>query len=89
MLECEVQYKAVSSEEAPKEEVPFVPGDAFGIYSSNLLVDVHQVLVSVMVSTSSDGSDSILLWDYLKVTKKQVFITLSDKVISYSLLYYY
>ena len=60
----------------------FIPGDAYGIYSSNLLDDVYQVLVSVLVKDGANSDDSILLWDYFKVNKKQVYITLSDKASS-------
>ena len=76
VLECDIECK-VPPETEPAE---FIPGDAFGIYSSNPLADLYQVLISAMVKDSGN-EDSILLWGYFKVTKKQVYIRLDAEVL--------
>lgn len=81
VLECDVEYNMDPQKQL---ETKFVSGDAFGIYSSNLLIDVYQVLISVMIKSNLE-EDSILLWDYFKVSKKLVHIIISNKVFSYSL----
>ena len=83
VLECDVQCKVPLDNQSEKQLKAFAPGDAFGIYSSNLLADVYQVLISVLVKDKGN-EDSILLWDYFKVTKKQVYIKLGDKVLLHS-----
>lgn len=65
------------------EEYEFSHGDAFGIYSSNLLIDVCQVLLSVRFPLSDTSSDEeedqwTLLWDYLKCNRKTIFLKLND-----------
>lgn len=79
-MECDVEYELF---EPYEQDDWFVPGDSFGFYSANLLIDVYQVIRSIKVKCSNygDGGDddeSILLWDYLKGNKKQVFVVLND-----------
>ena len=84
LIECDVEYELFQ----PYEQNDwFIPGDSFGFYSANLLIDVYQVIRSIKVKCSDfgdndddDDDDSILLWDYFKGNKKQVFVVLNDKV---------
>ncbi|KAH7644757.1 methionine synthase / sulfite reductase-like protein [Dermatophagoides farinae] len=83
LLECDVEYELF---EPYKQNDWFVPGDSFGFYSANLLIDVYQVIRSIKVKCSvygdnddDDDDDSILLWDYFKSNRKQVFVVLNDQ----------
>ncbi|KAH9417985.1 hypothetical protein DERP_008239 [Dermatophagoides pteronyssinus] len=92
LIECDVEYELFQ----PYEQNDwFIPGDSFGFYSANLLIDVYQVIRSIKVKCSDfgdndddDDDDSILLWDYFKGNKKQVFVVLNDKNIIVELLPY-
>lgn len=81
VLECTVQCQL------PKEQTreEFVPGDAYGIYTSNLLADVYQVLQSALVvKTDTTTNDLCSLWQQLASVSSSktepVYITLDDKV---------
>ena len=58
LLECDVEYELFK----PYEQNDwFVPGDSFGFYSANLLIDVYQVIRSIKVKCSvyGDNDDDI------------------------------
>lgn len=76
VLECDVKYSYPADREVFYQ---FAHGDAFGIYSSNLLIDVCQVLLSVKYQISKKDDEWTLLWDYFKCNKK-IFVKLNDNV---------
>ncbi len=90
VVECSVDFKLLPTEaidgtpettESTVKPLPsFTPGDAFGIYSSNVLADVHTILTrtfvydgdQVDVQNVTDKKDfeffSTTPWNYLATT---------------------
>lgn len=87
---------SVDNETESVSELPlssFVPGDAFGIYSSNVLTDVVTVLTKTFVydgekfESSKTDQEFLTPWNYFTANgteKKQAYIKLSDKVSLFS-----
>ncbi|KAH9410051.1 hypothetical protein TYRP_009802 [Tyrophagus putrescentiae] len=100
VVECSVDFKLLPTEaidgtpettESTVKPLPsFTPGDAFGIYSSNVLADVHTILTRTFVYDGDQtrkilNSSSTTPWNYLATTlnttseRKEAYIKLSDK----------
>lgn len=105
MVECTVDFKlppsaaneTIKKTESASNLLPlssFVPGDAYGIYSSNTLADVCTVLTRTVVydgdnldlsKTDEANVQFMTPWNYFTTNKnvtkqKQAYIQLSDKV---------
>ncbi|KAJ6215472.1 hypothetical protein RDWZM_009972 [Blomia tropicalis] len=61
VLQCNVEFRSES-----KSVPDFVPGDAYGIYCSNLMIDLYQILTSLIVRNEINQTRMVSLWDYVK-----------------------
>lgn len=71
----------MSTQTTDFDDYNFAPGDSYGFFCANSLIDVFQVLISVKVCNSSDDDSEdnwISLWNYFKANKKKVYVAFNE-----------
>ncbi|KAF7495274.1 Methionine synthase reductase [Sarcoptes scabiei] len=73
----------MSTQTTDFDDYNFAPGDSYGFFCANSLIDVFQVLISVKVCNSSDDDSEdnwISLWNYFKANKKKVYVAFNEQI---------